>query len=265
MIKHLFRIIIFIYAQSIHTELLIIVKDKTTNHFRSMTHEETPQYQSKISDIILKYQWPMCIHSNLTSTEITEYLAPNKPYAQEQFLQKKLQEKINPSEIDLNVMFVPTSFYELYCIAEQSYNAFHKQYEQALTTDNMHVAQLYSASERPNHLFNPDTIQARAALKQSFSEINQLFFKSTEGESASSSINNKLTQYIFNTYPELCEKKSVLDLSNALEPKLEALKATICETLAQDDTYKKTITPNGISNILLNGLKKNRKHALSLQ
>ncbi len=240
-------IISFCYTQLMHSELLIIVKDKITNNFRTMTHEETVQYQSKISDILLKYQWPMCIQSDLTPAEITEYLAPNKPYAQEQFIQKKLQEIINPSEIDLNVMFVPTSFYELYCIAEQSYNAFHKQYEQALKSGNMHVAQLYFSSERRNDLLNSDIEQARVDLKQSFSNVNQLFFKSTQDESASSSINNKLAQYIFNAYPELCEKKSVLDLSNTLESKLDALKAIICETLAQDDTYKKTITSNGIS------------------
>ena len=210
-----------------------------------MTHEETLQYQDKISDVLLKYQWPMCIQSDLTPAEIAEYLAPDKPYAQEQFVQKKLQEVVSPAEIDLNVMFVPDSFYQLFCIAQQSYNQFHKQYKMAQKAGNMDVLPFHDASERPIDPLRKDA--ARASLKKSFSEINELFFKSKDRESALSSVNNRLAQYIFNACPEVCEQKSIVDVSNALESKLEPLKASRCEIMAQNDEYKKTASRNGIS------------------
>jgi hypothetical protein len=186
----------------------------------------------------------MCIQSNLTKTEITKYLAPNKPYAEEQFIQQKINESINSTEIDLHVMFVPNAFYELFCIQEQSYNAFYKKFEKAQNMGNMHALPFHMPAEKPLDSLSYQKTEAVNMLKNAFTEFNELFFKSDHQISDLSLINNSLVRYIFNAYPELCHAKSIIDASNQLQPKLEELKANICKSLAENDDYKKTVTRN---------------------
>jgi|GEM_PF-830727 len=236
MLFRIFKIMILgsCWFSALHGELLIMAKDKQTGLLRAMTDQETLQYQSKISDVLLKYQWPMCIQSDLTPAEQVEYLAPGKPYAQEQFIHKKLQEVVSPEEIDLQVMFVPDSFYELFCIAKNSATAFSEQYETAQKLDNIHVRQP-NVDVRPMDILKHDATVAKEKLKQSFEEINGVFFKAQDGLSAWSTINNQLIEYVFNAHPELCHERDGVTLSNALEIKLEKLKEVLCEVLVAND------------------------------
>lgn len=134
MYDKIFKVLVFlfIFQSMLHSEFVVVTKDKASGQFRPMTNAETLQYQDKISSVLLKYQWPMCIQSDLTPAEIAEYLAPNTPYAQEKFVQKKLQEAIGPDGADLHVMFAPDSFYQLFCIAEKTIDLGNDQYQEVL-------------------------------------------------------------------------------------------------------------------------------------
>jgi len=51
-----------------HAELLIIKQDE--NGFAPLEDEDIDESDKIITDIVLKYQWPMCITSSLTKQEI---------------------------------------------------------------------------------------------------------------------------------------------------------------------------------------------------
>lgn len=223
-----------ILISMVHAELLILVKDKSTGLLRAMTDEETLQYQNKISDVLLKYQWPMCIQSDLTPAEVAEYLAPGKPYAQEQFIHKKLQEVVSPAEIDLQVMFVPDSLYELFCIAEKSNERFNAQYQEAQRLGNMHV-KMQDNRIRPQDLLEHDVDVVKQKLKDSFVEVNSVFAKKQGGLSAWSVVNNSMVEFMFKQYPELCHTSNGLVLSNEFEAKTETVKVQLCDIIGKND------------------------------
>jgi len=235
MLFRIFKIMILVscWISVAHGELLIMAKDKQTGLLRVMTNEETLQYQSKINDLLLKYQWPMCIQSDLTSAEQAEYLAPGKPYAQEQFIHKKLQEVISPAEIDLQVMFVPDSFYELYCISERSSDICSVECERAAKSSNIYVPQVADADsgQKSRDILEYDATVAKSEVKKSFEDINKLFFTSQEGLSSLSKINNRLLVFIFKNYPELSRELDGLAISNALQSKIETLKNELCKAI----------------------------------
>lgn len=99
----------------IHSELLI-VKKNPDGRFAPLNKAESLLYDPVISQIRLKYQWPMCIASNLNENEKNELLTSGKSCAEELFIQKKLKESI--SDLDLHVVFIPTALYELFCLCE---------------------------------------------------------------------------------------------------------------------------------------------------
>jgi hypothetical protein len=100
---------------TIYPELLVIKKN-TDGLFTSLDKTESLIYGPVISQILLKYEWPMCIASNLTKDEQNELLTAGMPYGEEIFIQKKLKESI--PDLDLGVVFIPTALYELFCLSE---------------------------------------------------------------------------------------------------------------------------------------------------
>ena len=96
-----------------------IVMKNTVYGLEALSDEDIQTHGQVISDILLKYCWPMCQDSDLTPEEQHELLSPEGN--EERFLEKKLNETIPLSERDFEfvVIFVPTTLYELFCIAEQ--------------------------------------------------------------------------------------------------------------------------------------------------
>lgn len=92
----------------LHAELLIIKHEE--GHFIPLDTSDKPHHAA-ITDILLKYQWPMVItNTTLTEEEKNELLLPNRPHAEEDFIRIKLQ-KIDPR---YDVAFLPTALYELF-------------------------------------------------------------------------------------------------------------------------------------------------------
>ena len=200
----------------LQAELLVVVKDG--GKFRALTQAESIKYQAQINAVKEKYQWPMCVKEDLTPEEIAEYLKAGKPYAEEQFVQKKLREAINPSEIDLQVMFVPTSIYEMFCLSELS----------EIETHNS--VQMYATELKLSQGSNPQ--ESKDLLRSEFIQYNNLFNQAKQGkESLSSKMNRQLTAYIFENYPELQQQSDILTASNALKRNIEGLKSMLCNKI----------------------------------
>jgi hypothetical protein len=108
------NIVLFLSIVSISLRAELLILKKTSEGLAALTREESLQYGPTISQIILKYQWPMCTSSNLTKAEQDALLTPGIQNAEEIFIQKKLQEAI--PGLDIQVAFVPTTLYELFCI-----------------------------------------------------------------------------------------------------------------------------------------------------
>ncbi|MBP6892275.1 hypothetical protein KBB68_01710 [Candidatus Babeliales bacterium] len=113
-IKQIIMILQLFGMTALYAELLIF--KKTSEGLVALTKEESLLYGPTISQIILKYQWPMCTASNLTQVEKDELLTPGIPNAEEIFIQKKLQEAI--PDLNIHVAFIPTTLYELFCMYE---------------------------------------------------------------------------------------------------------------------------------------------------
>lgn len=116
---HCFMLVISLFCFinfDLRAELLIFKKDATTGYLTPLAPEESILHGPSICQILLQYQWPMCLASDLTPDEKNELLTIGKPYAEELFIEKKLKEAI--PAIDLHVAFIPTSLYELFEIIE---------------------------------------------------------------------------------------------------------------------------------------------------
>jgi hypothetical protein len=112
--KHLSKIFVsFLLISSTCFAELLIVK-KTQQGIEPLTEQESFEYNDTIANILMKYQWPMVIGSELTREEKRELLMPSKENAEEIFIQKKLNEAI--PDLDLEVIFIPTTLYELYVL-----------------------------------------------------------------------------------------------------------------------------------------------------
>ena len=102
-------------AATLQAELLIV---KTAPDGTVQPLDESDDVHSAaISETLLKYQWPMCIAraSELSPEEQDELFSPDRPNAEEIFIQKKLREVTG---VAYSVIFVPTALYELFCITQ---------------------------------------------------------------------------------------------------------------------------------------------------
>ncbi|MBP7854512.1 hypothetical protein KAZ82_01085, partial [Candidatus Babeliales bacterium] len=118
LIKRIITILTLLSIVALHAELLIF-KKTIEGFIESLTYEESLRFGPIISQIILKYQWPMCIMSDLTKEEKNELLTSGISRAEEIFIQKKLQEAI--PGLDIQVAFIPTTLYEVLCLKQIIY------------------------------------------------------------------------------------------------------------------------------------------------
>lgn len=99
---------------SMQAELLVVKQGE--NGFLPLDASDEVN-KAAIADVLLKYQWPMVIaNTALTEQEQNELLTSGKPYAEEEFIRNKLK------QIDerYDVVFIPTSLYELFAITQAS-------------------------------------------------------------------------------------------------------------------------------------------------
>ncbi len=97
---------------SVHAELLII---KHINESFAPLDASDDHNKAALADIFLNFEWPMVIaNTKLTKKEMDDLLTPGKPFAEKEFIRAKVKQ-IDPN---YDVIFVPTTLYELFAIGE---------------------------------------------------------------------------------------------------------------------------------------------------
>lgn len=114
LLKRTLFIVSLIAMSYVHAELLVI--KKTTDGFAPLDASDEKN-KVELAQTFLDYEWPMVIaNTKLTKEEMDELLTAGKPNAEEEFIRAKVKE-VNPN---YDVVFVPTSLYELFAIGEIS-------------------------------------------------------------------------------------------------------------------------------------------------
>lgn len=110
MIKKILLSSLILLSFHINTYLLIVELDKD-NNVQPLSQGIIFKHEKEILEILLRYTWPSCITSDLTDSEKKELLSP-VAHAEKNFVRKKLQ-KVSKQ---LDVIFFPTTLYELFYI-----------------------------------------------------------------------------------------------------------------------------------------------------
>lgn len=176
-----------------------------------------------ISNIILKYQWPMCIASQLSADEANKLFA-EEPYAEEQFIQGKIRETVGK---EYSVIFVPTVLYDLFSML-QIFKTKGQTNVLQKALNEFFLAYATSTREKPNpyriglkDIINRDIIHSakdaqiiRKAVFAVYHTTNQLFM---DKGLVWSFINEKFSKWLFEMYPELGKYSQPLVLSQAIK------------------------------------------------
>lgn len=198
---------------SLPAELLVI--KKTSTGFAPLNAFDIDNYE-EIANVLLNYQWPMVIANNsLTEQEKEELLTADQLYAEEDFIRKKLQ-KINP---DYDVVFIPTSLFELFLIVEK-----HSESNEAKEVSYVNVIRFLT---KPLFNFFADSPLDIAVKKfhkfprvevhvekkyQLYTQANNIFYPAAFLYS-----NNLLAHALFNQYPMLQNSSSIREVSAIIE------------------------------------------------
>jgi hypothetical protein len=203
----------------IRAELLVV--KKTNEGFAPLSLEEDKSASSKIAEILLKYQWPMCIASNLTPEEQDELLTPGKPYAEELFIQKKIREVLGSD--DYCVVFLPTVLYELFCmrdfISGNTPDPFFDVAQKDFDWDGHGKGHKIDLSEllKSNNL--PHKIRKKIFIE--YKKVNAPYFKGSY--SPYFYINNECVRSLFEKYLDLRKSEDAADFSQKIKEKAAAL------------------------------------------
>lgn len=207
----------------------------------------------EIDAVLLKYQWPMVKTSELTDDEKDELLTEGVPYAEELFIQKKIQEVTGNNAYQ--VAFIPTTIYELFVIADifktkkendplqktagilktkkknnslqeakennPLQEAIKKLYENSKMYDLNICLTLQNDDDK-----SPEEVQN--LVNNKYQTVNDLFYGH---ESAHSYINQKLTTFLFEICPDSQKTINGLELSNIIQTQQEHIVIFLIELL----------------------------------
>ena len=211
-----------IASMNLYAELLIVKKTETG--FEPLGAKDTEKIQKDLAEVLLSYQWPMCIGSQLTASEQTALLSPGKPRAEELFVEKKLREKTGDNT--LGVVFIPTALYELFVITEifrtrGSSNGLQKTVLEFLDEGFNPIPEARRYDIHLQAIINSkdSAAEIRKNIGFVYDISNVLFYKKGQSKSAHSYINGQLGWDLLSRYPELKQSENASLLSDALEKK----------------------------------------------
>lgn len=227
-VKFFIGVLLIAGAQQLYPEILIV--KRVSNEFVPLDEKDIALHGKAINDIVLKYEWPMCIASKLTEAEQYELLAPNKPRAEEIFIQNKIQEVAGS---DYYVVFIPTTLYELFCI---------QQIAEHYKTDTMigrRLSEIKNDDYTYDRLNNPlvnvferdtwnklpngqyDKVEVRRAVYSVYQKVNTNFYDPKE--SVYLALNTILAKKLFELRPGFKKSNSAEQLSDLIEKEFKEL------------------------------------------
>lgn len=194
----------------------LLVFKKTKNELSALSDIEIKKHGTVISEILQKYQWPMCIASDLTAAEKTELLESDKPYAEERFIQKKLEESIRLSDGELLVAFIPTTLYELlsmHYFFAKSESKLRSVIKKWLWFDREHEG--VTVDIQP-HL-NGSSSDVFLDVNKEYQRVNDRFF--ANNTNAALELHKELFIALLNKHPELQNFSTALQVSSFVQSK----------------------------------------------
>ena len=208
-------------------ELLIVKKEK--QGLTSLAERDIKQHGPAISKTLLKYQWPMCTSQNLTEVEKQELLITDKPCAEELFIQSKLKQELGVENFDPEVIFIPTTLYELFCI---NYIKSHGEriassYEELNTFHNdksrkLNLTSILNLDE------NAQAVHQR--IHQVFHDVNMHYF---DDKNLTLDCNQACIKMLFQEYPELKDCENALQASKIIQEKSQELSIILSKNLIE--------------------------------
>jgi len=226
LLKFFMLFVLSTLRMNLHSELLIV--KKVDNVFVPLDASDDKN-GNVISDILLKYEWPMCIaNDSLSEEDKNDLLSPNKPYAEELFIQEKIREALSDQPHQYSVIFIPTALYELYCIYQaclgnpEELTPFMKAAKETLRVPfkegfitDLDLTNIINSSETARII--------RRKIYDRYTNLNRIFFYNNGSQSAFLYINNIIAKAILYESPELKTSSNSLDLSNKLQNKTNNL------------------------------------------
>lgn len=183
---------------TMHAEFLVL--KQTDTGFAALNGDDVVN-KAAIADIFLKYQWPMVIsNSSLTEEEQNELLTSDLPYAEEKFIRKKLKE-INQ---DYDVIFIPTSLYELFMCSDLI-SIIHKEFKVFVKAQRIECAEALNIMNQPSGV-------VCEKVYQEYRDANNLFYPDAFFYG-----NNTFVNFLFDTYPALQSNENSVILSEQIK------------------------------------------------
>ena len=207
---------IITYHVPMQAELLVM--KQTEAGFASLDESDN-ENKVKIEEILLKYQWPTSAAFALAPlkerrkilAETGDLFTPNKPNAEEIWIEQKIQQETGNDTY--RVIFFPTTLYELSVIL------------QAYTVDATdHFGAFYSIANRYKSTINlldilnddkSNYAEVRKDILNVYMAANKI--PSEKGDNVYSYINQSLTAWLLNQYPELKNSKDSIALSETIK------------------------------------------------
>lgn len=99
-------------SPAVQAQLLIF--KQTEGVLKPLDAHDIAKDGDALAAILLKYEWPMCIASELSKEDQDALLVSNVSYAEELFIQNKINEQFD----QYKVAFIPTCLFELFVITQ---------------------------------------------------------------------------------------------------------------------------------------------------
>jgi hypothetical protein len=184
----------------------------------------------RLSAILLQYQWPMCIGADLDEVEKKALLTPidpqksdvfGKQFPQEDFIQNKMTQLIKNA--NYQIVFIPTSLYELFCIYEYIKTLGQTTpLQKAITVDAIDLSDILSKDLGKKDFFAfSNTI--RRQILTIYRNVNKKFFSEPGETNAAFYMNNKIATFLFSTYEEFKVSKDSGALADFITNKADVL------------------------------------------
>ncbi|HSW75882.1 MAG TPA: hypothetical protein VLG50_02480 [Candidatus Saccharimonadales bacterium] len=235
--SRLFLMLSLCNIQLIMQAELLVVKRDANGFLAPLDHHDSRRFGKIISETILKYQWPMCITQHLTKAEQDTLLSSGVPKAEELFIQSKLRELIPADQLEVSVIFIPTSVYELFCILQVARGLNDNPFSHVtkrLLRNYMEIdfEDILSQGKNSQEVFK--------YMYDVYNRVNKLFFNHTE-ISAWLYINNLLADFLCKTYPVIKESIDGLGASRIIQHRSSRLGLLLIEEIYRKSTTTATV------------------------
>ncbi|MBP6892397.1 hypothetical protein KBB68_02335 [Candidatus Babeliales bacterium] len=190
------KILIFLLLSldvCIHAHLLVVQKNKD-GFFEPISDENITKHNDAILNVLVRYTWPSCITSDLSDDEKGKLLV-SKQGAEQNFVREKLKN----IHAQLDVIFVPTTLYELFYINAYLHKMKQKCEKESLgeeisyLTDPEYIDDEVSNSlEEIEDILNEDESSVKQDVRQDGNKLSPAAYLKEEINELSQICNRKL-------------------------------------------------------------------------